>query len=140
MWRERTLVVGPRAPGEDLEELQIICVVGRFSQRLDLGLLEELGEDVGVWSCGRLRYDICCCRWRGRRFGENKVLLEGIESPRLLHVRVCLWTRSGSLERSSGVDVVVRICGSCRCSLGDVASKLNHEVQNPQIQNAHSQA
>lgn len=55
----RTCVVGPGAPGEDLEEGVVRCVFsGSGLQSCDVGGLEEFGEDIGIWGGGRLVYEV----------------------------------------------------------------------------------
>lgn len=79
-WEMRTVVVGPGAPGEDLEEGEVGGVVGGGgAQGLDVGRLQQFGEDVGVWGGGRLRYEICGGAGGGGGFGEEDEGFEGVE-------------------------------------------------------------
>ena len=54
--RGRTFVVGQRAPGEYLEEGEVAGVFGGGLESLDVGRLEQLGEDEGVGGGGGLGY------------------------------------------------------------------------------------
>ena len=75
------MVVAPGAPGEDLEEGEI---AGMFwcggAEGLDVGSLEQLGEDVCVGSGNGLRDQIDGGTRRCGGFGEEDIGFQGIES------------------------------------------------------------
>ena len=48
------------------------------TERLDVGGLKQFGEDVGVWSGGRLDNEIGGGAWRSGGLGEENVGFEGI--------------------------------------------------------------
>lgn len=77
-WR-RTRVIRPGAPGEDLEQRDVAGMVGRCgAESLDVGGLEQLGEDVGVWGGCRLDDEVGGGAWGSGRFGEENVGFKGI--------------------------------------------------------------
>ena len=55
------LVVGVGSIAEDLEDGEMVCVLWRGGEGLDLGGVEELGEDEGVGGAGCARYEVCGC-------------------------------------------------------------------------------
>ncbi len=75
-----TFIVLPGAPAEDLEESIVARGFRRgAAQGLDVGRLQQLGEDVGVCGGGGLRDEVDGGPWGGGRFGEEDVGLEGVE-------------------------------------------------------------
>lgn len=65
-------------------------MVGRRGpQGLDVGRLQQLGEDVGVWCRGRLGDQVGGGAGRGGGFGEEDVGFEGVESFGLHGVHGC---------------------------------------------------
>lgn len=50
---------------EDLEEGEVGAVFLAGRERLDLGRLQELGEEVGVWCGGGARDEVGCLAWSG---------------------------------------------------------------------------
>lgn len=58
--------------GESLEEGEVRGVLGRAREGLDLGRLEELGEDEGVWGRGGARDEVGGGAGGGGRLGESE--------------------------------------------------------------------
>lgn len=76
-----TFIVLPCPPAEDLEEGVVARVFRRgAAQGLDVGRLQQLGENVGACSGGGLRDEVNGGAWGGGGFGEEDVGLEGVES------------------------------------------------------------
>lgn len=82
----RTKVVFIGAPREYLEEGEVGCLLGGRPQGLNLGGLQELGENVGVWGRGRLDDEVGGGAGRGGGFGEGEVRFQGVEGALLFHV------------------------------------------------------
>lgn len=61
-----------RAVREDLKERQVGCKLGVLGEGLDLWLLEELCEDVGVCGGGGSRDEVGGGPGRCGRFGESE--------------------------------------------------------------------
>ena len=56
----RTFVLLPSPPRKDLQQLIMASVLFMPLQRLDIRLLQQLGEDVCILGGGRLRDEIRC--------------------------------------------------------------------------------
>ena len=69
------MVVAECAPRKDLQDAQPAAVLGLLggAESLDVGRLEQLGEDVGVWGACCLRYQVCGGAGRGCGVGEGAV-------------------------------------------------------------------
>lgn len=65
------LVGGIGSVAEDLEEGEVVAVVGGGGEGLDLRGREELGEDEGVWGRGGADYEVCGGAGGGGRFCEG---------------------------------------------------------------------
>lgn len=62
--------------------MRAILLVG--CQGADVGLLEELGEDVGIWCRGCLGDEVCGGAGRGGGLGEGEEGREGVEGAGLV--------------------------------------------------------
>lgn len=84
-YARHTLVVCPGAPCEDLQQREARGILFGSPQALDVGRLQQLGEDVCVWRAGGLRDQVRGCARGGGRLAEGEEGLEGIERLGLLH-------------------------------------------------------
>ena len=85
---EGTFVVRPRPPGEDLEQCQVLCVLLRVAQILDVRCLQQLGEDVCVWCARGLHHQVGGGAGRSCGLAEGQKRLQRIEGFCLLHLEL----------------------------------------------------